>query len=51
MLSSSDAAPDAQAERFACLYASHVSSLALYSPTKSYRCAVGLLQSVSSARC
>ena len=30
-------APRSQAERFACLYASHVSSLALYSPDKCYR--------------
>jgi len=28
-----------QVERFACLYTSHVSNLAFYSPDKSYRCA------------
>ena len=27
-----------QVERFACLYTSHVSNLAFYSPDKSYRC-------------
>ncbi len=32
-----------QVERFACLYTSHVSNLAFYSPDKSYRYA-GLLQ-------
>ena len=34
-----------QVERFACLYTSHVSNLAFYSPDKSYRCA-GVLQLV-----
>lgn len=28
-----------QAERFACLYTSHVANLLYYSPDKSYRCA------------
>lgn len=29
-----------QIERFACLYASHVSNLSFYSPDKSWRCAL-----------